>query len=200
MKIISNCTRNNGVVEKIKSLQKLKSSQEIQINKLVDLMLDGTIDKDIYAAKKEKLDRKLEKINKEINQYELLSEDDDKIEEGINKIKATISSNKILDGFDQEVFDALVDYIIIGGYDENGKIEENMIRFICKSKFNETNRDDLKSDIIIANNNLSKEDSIFINVFDFNSNQEYYVFYKDENGKQHKMLKKYIRVRLEVEK
>ena len=43
----------------------------------------------------------------------------------------------------------MVDYIIIGGFDETGKKEENMIRFICKSKFNETLRDDLKSDIII---------------------------------------------------
>ncbi len=200
LNIISSCVRDNNVEEKIKSLKKLKSSQETQIHKLVDLMLVGTIDKDIYTVKKEKLDRKLEKINKEIEQYELLSEDDDKIEEGINKIKNTISSKKILDGFDRDVFDALVDYIIIGGYDEHGKKEENMIRFICKSKFNETNRNDLTSDVIINNNDLSKEDNAFVNVLDFNSNQDYYLFYKDENGKQHKVLKRFIKVRLEVEK
>ena len=88
-------------------------------------MPDGTIDKETYNQKKEKLDSKLEKINKEIEQYNLLSEDDDKIEDGINKIKSTLNSNKILKGFDRDIFDALVDYITIGGYDETGKKEEN---------------------------------------------------------------------------
>ena len=50
------------------------------------------------------------------------------------------------------------------------------IRFICKSKFNETLRDDLKSDIIIRNNNLSNEDSDFVKVLDFNSNQDFFCF------------------------
>ena len=108
-------------------------------------------------------------------------------------------SKQILDRFDRNVFDAVLDYIIIGGFDETGKKEENMIRFICKSKFNETLRDDLKSDIIIRNNNLSNEDSDFVKVLDFNSNQDYFVFYKDETGKQRKVLKNDIRVRVEVE-
>lgn len=200
LNIISTCIRDNSVEDKIKSLKKLKSVQESQLHKIVDLMLDGTLDKNMYNIKKEKIERKLEKINKELEQYKLLSEDDDKIEDGIEKIKNTISSKKILNGFDRDVFDALVDYIIIGGYDETGKKEENMIRFICKSKFNETSRDDLKSDIIVNNNCLSNSDSKYINVFDFNSNQEYFVFSKDEKGKQHKELKSSIRVRLEVEK
>ncbi len=162
-------------------------------------MPDGTIDKETYNQKKEKLDSKLEKINKEIEQYNLLSEDDDKIEDGINKIKSTLNSNKILKGFDRDVFDALVDYITIGDNDETGKKEENMIRFICKTKFNETNRNDLKKDVILSNNNLSDSET-FVNVFDFYSNQEYYLFYKDENGKTHKELQTKIRVRVEVEK
>jgi len=64
--------------------------------------------------------------------------EDLKIEYGISKIKEMIKNNNILEGFDEEVFKSLVDYIIIGGYD-NGKITEYMIRFICKIKFNFTN-------------------------------------------------------------
>ena len=37
-------------------------------------------------------------------------------------------------------------------------------------------------------------------IMDFNSNQDYFVFYKDETGKQRKVLKNDIRVRVEVEK
>ncbi len=199
LKTIVSCIKDTSIEEKIKNAKKNKTKFETQIHKLVDLMLEGTIDKETYNQKKEKLDSKLEKINKEIEQYNLLSEDDDKIEDGINKIKSTLNSNKILEGFDRDVFDALVDYIIIGGYDETGKKEENMIRFICKTKFNETNRNDLKKDVILSNNNLSDSET-FVNVFDFYSNQEYYLFYKDENGKTHKELQTKIRVRVEVEK
>ena len=39
----------------------------------------------------------------------------------------------------------------------------------------------------------------FVKVLDFNNNQDYFVFYKDETGKQRKVLKNDIRVRVEVE-
>lgn len=48
---------------------------------------------------------------------------------------------------------------------------------MCKSKFNETLCNDLKSDIFIRNNNLSNEDNDFDKVLDFNSNQYYFCFF-----------------------
>lgn len=165
----------------------------------MDLMLDGTIEKDLFEIKKEKYEKKLENATKEIEQYQLLCEDDEKIENGINKIKNALNTNEILEGFDRDVFDALVDYVIIGGYDDSGKKDENMIRFICKTKFNETFRNDLTKENILNNNNLIDNDGKFINVIDFYSNQEYYLFYKDESGKMHKELKTKVRVRVEIE-
>lgn len=44
-----------------------------------------------------------------------------------------------------------------------------------------------------------KKKSKFINVLDFYSIQEFYLFYKDMNGKMHKELKSNVRVRVEVE-
>lgn len=199
LQTITNCMKDGSVEEKLKVAKKNKAKYETQIHKLVDLMLDGTIDKDLFETKKEKYERKLENTTKEIEQYELLCEDDEKIEAGINKIKNALNSKEILEGFDRDVFDALVDYIIIGGYDDSGKKDENMIRFICKTKFNETFRSDLTKENILNNNNLIDNDGKFINVLDFYSNQEYYLFYKDENGKMHKELKNKVRVRVEVE-
>ena len=56
-----------------------------------------------------------------------------------------------------------------------------MIRFICKSKFNETLQGDLKSDIIVRSHNLSNEDSDFVKVLDFNSNQDFFCFLERRN-------------------
>ena len=40
-----------------------------------------------------------------------------------------------MEGFDQEIFNAIVDYVIVGGYDENGVIDPYLIRFILKREF-----------------------------------------------------------------
>ena len=42
--------------------------------------------------------------------------------------------------------------------------------------------DELKFNII-GRNNFSNEDSDFVKVLNFNSNQDFFVFYKDETGK-----------------
>ena len=57
-------------------------------------MIDGTIDKESYNKKKVTFDNKKEKIDKEIEQYRLLTEDEDKVESGIKKIKEVIDLYK----------------------------------------------------------------------------------------------------------
>ena len=49
--------------------------------------------------------------------------------------KELLTSKDIMEEFDQEIFDALVDYVIIGGYDENGTKDQYLIRFILKREF-----------------------------------------------------------------
>ena len=200
IKIITSALRDDRNIEKVKSLEKEKINIEYQQQRLIDLMIDGTIDKESYNKKKITFDNKKEKIDKEIEQYRLLTEDEDKVESGIKKIKEVIDSNKLLDGFDRDVFDALVDYIIIGGY-ENGKKDDCMIRFICKTQFDDTPREDLTKQKIIDNNDIMDyKCNSFINILDFYSNQQFFYFYVDENGKKRKKVINSVRVRVEVEK
>lgn len=59
-------------------------------------------------------------MDKEIEQLQLVKEDDDEIERGIIKLKEMLNSDKIfnIEKFDEQIFDALIDYVIIGGYNE----------------------------------------------------------------------------------
>lgn len=199
LKTIVGSMRDESISEKIKTLEKDKIKIENQMQKLIDLMIDGTIDKESYNKKKLILESKEEKIDKQIEQYKLLSEDDDKIEQGIKKIKSTLENNKILDGFDRDVFDALVDYIIIGGY-EDGKPNDCMVRFICKTNFSDTSREDITKEKIVSNNDINDYNcNGFVNILDFYSNQRFYYFYQDENGNRKKKIVNSIRVRVEVE-
>ena len=88
--------------------------------------------------------------------------------------------------FDSEVFEALVEYVIIGGY-VDGQRDSCMIRFICKLGLNDTTCDELTQEDIIDNQNINNGSSQgFIPILDFYSNQTYYVFERNEFGKLQK--------------
>ena len=185
---------------KLVNLNRSKNSINNQQNKLLDLLLKGVINEETFNQKKEQLEDKIEKLEHKIEQYTVLEEDKSKVDNGINKIREAIDTKNIMSQFDSEVFEALVEYIIIGGYID-GQKDSYMIRFICKSGFNDNTCDKFTQESIIDNQHIENGSSeSFIPILDFYSNQEYYVFEKNENGRLQKIPKNKIRVRLELAK
>ena len=71
----------------------------------------------------------------QLSNYEL---DSTQIDLSIDKIKYEIQARETSSEvklFDEELFKGIVDYAIIGAYDEIGKKEPYVIRFICKKGF-----------------------------------------------------------------
>lgn len=197
---IKNCIRDNTAKDKIEKLKKQSSDIESKISRLVDLMVDGTLDNETFKKKKANYLNKIEKIEKEIEQLSLIIEDEDDIESGISKMRKVLKEDELKE-FDKEVFDAIVDYVVVGGYDENGQIDQYMIKFICKSKFNFSERKDITVEKILNNNDLSKANTDnYIPILDFISRQQFFIFEKDENGKPVKKVINSVRVRLEMER
>lgn len=197
---IKNCIRDNTTKDKIEKLKKQEEDMENKISRLVDLMVEGTLDNQTFEQKKENYLSKLEKIKHQLEQLSLISEDEEDIERGISKMRKVLKEDN-LTCFDKEIFDALVDYIIIGGYDENGQIDPYMIKFICKSKFNFSERKDITTEKILNNNDLRKTSiNNYIPILDFISRQQFFMFEKDDRGKQTKKVINKVRVRLEMEK
>ncbi len=54
-------------------------------------------------------------------------------------IKNMLKESHILTEFDREVFDILVEKVVVGGIDENGEIDPYMINFILKSNKSSNN-------------------------------------------------------------
>ena len=202
LKVVKNSIRDNTPKEKIEKLTAKKNELEQRISKLIDLAVDGGLDNESFKSKRQSYLDKIEKCENEIEQLQLLTEQDDDIEKGINKIRSIISNKGSIevDKFDKEIFDALVDYVIIGGYDENGQNQPYMIRYICKRNFNFTLNKDLDVQRILKNNTIGKIDTNdYITILDFISNQNFISFEKDELGRLNKNLVKNIRVRVEIE-
>ena len=200
IEIITNAQSDNIIRNKLTSLEAVMSKLRDKDKKLVELLLDNTIDKHIYNDRKSELKEKIDKVSLDIERYTLLLEDEERIERGQEKLRQILSSQKFLDGFDRDVFDALIDYIIIGGY-VDGKKDECLLRFICKTQFNETKRCDLTEEFIKKNSHIvNGESEGLLLLAEFYSNQQYNVFEKDETGRVQKKVMNKIKVRIEIER
>lgn len=109
------------------------SKLENKLSNLIDLQLDGSISKEI-------LNHKNIEISDKIKEYEQQLKDTENIEntrkqklEQIDKISNTLKQYKGLTKFNEEVFNSLVDKIIIGEKLENGDEDFYKIKFILKT-------------------------------------------------------------------
>lgn len=186
---------------------KLKIENEIKVNKnklskLVDLYVDGKVDNNTFESKQNDLQSKISKLEEKQDKLSQIVNEDKKVDIGIKKIKTELqireSSNEIKP-FDEDLFEALVDYAIIGAYDTEENKINYIIRFICKKGFELRSREDISEDVIIENNHIDSKDNIYLPIIDFVSNQNFFVF-DDTGAKRRKTLISKVRVRVEIEK
>ena len=102
-----------------------------------------------------------------------------------------------MEEFDQEVFNALIDYVIVGGYDENGVKDQYLIRFILKREFDYSVPKAIPEELIVQNNKIDLEDKNV--VVDFVNCRRYFSYEKDESGKHCKVLRNGLRIRVECD-
>lgn len=116
-----------------KKIQDEISKLENKLSSLIDLQLDGSISKEI-------LNQKNQEISNKIKEYEQQLKDTENIEltrkqklKQIDIISNTLKQYKGLTKFNEEVFNSLVDKIIIGEKLENGEEYFYKIKFILKT-------------------------------------------------------------------
>lgn len=222
MEAYSLLTKDNGIViedfmQKVreaikdKSPSQMKSKYEKQIDslkkkvsKLVDLYVEEKVPKEVFEKKHMDLQNEIDAIQSKVGQLSTYELDSTQIDLSVDKIKYEIQARETSNEiklFDEEVFKGLVDYAIIGAYDEIGNKEPYVIRFICKKGFNSNSRDDITEEKIVDSNHLGSDESIYVPIIDFVSNQHFFVYDKVSNGNRlTKKLVTKVRVRLEVEK
>ena len=186
----------------LRKAQAEKYEVESKMSKLIDLVLDGKIDNESFNKKRDgylehitMLDSKIDKLSN----TNIKNDNDERLIKIKKKILSNISNEEqLLTTFDYKLFDDLVLFGIIGGYNEKGELDPYMIRFIIKSDINVKIKDDMIPDIIVNNNHIGDEDNIFKPVLDFTSKQSFYSFEQIDN-KNVKTYHNSVRVRFEIE-
>ena len=173
-----------------------------KLSKLVELYVEGQIDKNIYIRKQEELEFKIDELNNKISQLADMNTDESTIEADLKTLKNSIiareSSNQVKE-FDISLFNSLVDYVILGSVDENDQGNGFIIRFIIRSGFRSKSREDISDRTIINNGINNTTDNIYVPVIDFISNQKFFSYENDGIRRLRKIIDK-VRVRVEMEK
>lgn len=119
----------NLVLEEEKKLETIKS----KISKLLDLRLENSVNENIYNDKLNKLNKELEKREKALVQLKDVKKKEIDYKTRIKKIKDRFSSLNKIDEFDREVFECVVEKVIIGWYNDDGVFDSNKITFIFRT-------------------------------------------------------------------
>ncbi|MDE6947770.1 MAG: recombinase family protein [Anaeroplasmataceae bacterium] len=118
-----------------RSISQLKDRQK----KLVDLMLDGTIAKEDYNLKSSEIAQKILSKEREIKEIQALATNRDNLNNKLAAIKEKILECDTILTFDEEVFNATIDKIIIGGIDADGNKLPRLITYVFDMSNQTTN-------------------------------------------------------------
>lgn len=129
---VEESTNSDDNIRKRQQIDKDISSLESKKSRMTDMLIDGTITKEVYDEKILEFTRKLHTLS---DRRKLLS-DSIYTQKDINKrmsdLRETLEKEEILDEFDRTVFESIIEKVIVGGYDEDGTPDPYKLTFILK--------------------------------------------------------------------
>lgn len=177
----------------IHKLEIQKDEINQKINKLLELTMDGTIDRETYKRRKTEFNKEISKLEEDQAKLQNELEDEKRIDSGIEKIRKIFRNDAVMEQFDKDVFDALVYKVIIGEKTKNGN-DPYAIKFIFKSGFETYNAEE---DIELIETKLktaiAMEEST---ILDFVSSQSFTRFEKNDDGSLSKNIQNNVHVKV----
>lgn len=116
----------NKIVSKLNSLYKKEE-------KLVSMNLDGKISDSVYEDKFNQIQIEKEKLLEEKVNLEVTLKSEVDIKSRLENFKEILTSQKTLTEFDKDIFESIVEKIIVGGINSDGEIDPAMLTIIFKT-------------------------------------------------------------------
>ena len=99
---------------------------------MTDMLIDGTISKEVYDDKLIEFNRKLHTL---VGKKQLLNEsinEQKDVEKRMVELRQTLKNEEILDEFDRVFFESIIDRVLVGGYNEDGSPDPYKLTFVLK--------------------------------------------------------------------
>lgn len=132
MSVVEESLHNDEDVRKKQQLDKDISTRESKKSRMTDMLIDGTISKEVYDKKVIEFTRKIHTLS----ERKLLLEESINKQKDVGKrmsaLRETLESEQILDEFDRVVFESIIEKVLVGGFDEKGNPDPYKLTFILK--------------------------------------------------------------------
>lgn len=101
-------------------------------SRMTDMLIDGTITKEVYDEKLVEFTRKLHTLSdkRKILADSINTRND--ISKRMSELRETLEKEDILDEFDRTVFESIIEKVYVGGYEEDGTPDPYKLTFILK--------------------------------------------------------------------
>ncbi|MGE5496138.1 MAG: recombinase family protein [Burkholderiales bacterium] len=129
---MKNVLSNSNVNKQLKKIEKEIFDYEKRKNRLIDMLLDKSIDKKTHNEKYAEISEKLEYLLDERERLQETSNDEENIKRRLNEFRLALEQNEILECFERSVFESIIEKVIIGGIDEFGNKDPYKITFVYK--------------------------------------------------------------------
>jgi hypothetical protein len=130
---IENILKENTTETMVSKLESNKEKINKKLDNLLELNLEGKINKEQYTEKFDNLNVELLKIENKIQGLLKETNRTESIKLRLNKFKSLFKDIDIMPKFDKDVFECLIDKVVIGETLEDGTRNPYTIRFICEN-------------------------------------------------------------------
>ena len=125
----------NSAKDQLNKLQKKIDNLSYKRTKLLDNYLSGIIEQDIYEETDVSLKTDLSNAKAKLEYFQQQADEESSLQRRIADFKKALSQNEVLEEFDRDIFESIIEKVIVGGYDENGEKDPYKITFIYKTGF-----------------------------------------------------------------
>ncbi len=146
LKNVEDTLNNTSTAKELRKIKKEINKIENNINKLVDLYLEKILSKEDFENKYSELLNELEKVKAKEEELQTIISKEDSLKDRIDTFRKLFENNEILKEFDREIFESVIEKIIVGKIDEDGNRNPYSITFIFKSGL-EIEKHDKKSNL-----------------------------------------------------
>jgi len=127
--VLSGDDTSAGLKKTQENLAKNKQKKE----NLLNLKLNGLVDDDTFAEKNFHLSQRIDSLEKTLAHLNRKKSQREDVEKRIKKFKRTLEKGEVVDEFSREIFESVIDHVIVGGYDEEGNAQPDRLTFVYKT-------------------------------------------------------------------
>ena len=133
---------SDATMQEIERVKKELKQLDQKMQRLLDMHLEEKIDFMTYEDKKLEITKEQQLKTTELKRLQGEAGVEKDLRKRLDTMRKLLTDAPVLKEFDRNVFESIVEKVIVGGYNEAGNADPSMITFVYKTGFEDTKKGD----------------------------------------------------------